>query len=598
MATKSEINAVMTLLNSGDITEDQRLHCMAKLIGYEQFPPSVEEILESEEYLGKFYDKKHLYPYWKDKLLELYPNPIETSGFVVVAKGAIGTGKSVGLAIPVMMIDLIKLSFCSEDAIHKYFGLIQGLTPWTMRFFNVNLAKAQEIFGEPVARIMAESPYWQEWRMLNGKGAPCDLGIHMSSRPGHILSEALFGCVISETNFYRQDVARNIIDTALGRMTSRFESGKFIFNHLVLDSSDTFEDSAVETFIKEGAYADCIKVFHTTSWDAKAHKGVYFNEGEFFVYLGDSSMQPFIMEGEYDKSKLDPDRILKVPKELYSEFKSDIVKSLQDKAGISVSQGNLFFTNKQLLKDSFDLPYPFEDEYIVDFYDDTSIMDLLGKDQLYKLLDPERPLYVRLDLGLKHDRAGLAITQFSHMQEVIVGSKTYSDMVVNVPFAVGLNRIHGQETPIWKIEDWVLELSQDFDLKLFTTDQYQSSQIRQNIILKTKQKTKSQLLSVDLTDTPYVDYKNMVYRNMLHVCQNGILMDEQFNIKRMAHKVDHDANHSKDISDAVVGAVFSLVKSGEEATASTKQKLNNYMAALQTMAGASNTHANYRRFIR
>lgn len=593
MPSLQEVNTIESLLQSNMITEQQRLECERILLGYERMPPSVEEILESHEYLGKWYDKKRLYPYWREKLYELYPNPIETSGYVVIAKGAIGTGKSVGLAIPTMMIDLIKLSFTSEESIHNYFGLIPGLTPWTMRFFNVNLPKADEIFGQPVRQILAESPYWQEWRMLNHKNLPCDLSIHMSSRPGHILSEALYGCVISETNFYKQDVAKNIIDTALGRMHSRFEAGQMLFNHLVLDSSDTFEDSAVEQFIKEGAYAGKTKVFHTTSWDAKAHKGVYFNEGEFFVYLGDSGKQPFIIdEKTCDKSNLDPDRILRVPMELYSEFKSDIIKSLQDKAGISVSQGNLFFTNKELLNESFSLEHPFQDEYYTDFYDDISLMDLFGRETLYKQLDPDRPLFIRLDLGVKNDRAGLSIAQFSHYRQTVIGDKIYNDPIVKVPFAVGLNRPQGQETPIWKIEDWVLELSQDFTIKLFSTDQYQSTQLRQNIAHKSGGKVPCKLISVDATDIPHIDFKNMVYRHQVMQPKNALLMFEEQNLKRMANKVDHDPDKCKDISDSVIGNVYTVIAAGEEATVAIKpnQSMNTYLDALKNLSGASKVH--------
>jgi len=196
MANKSDIDKVLALLQSGNITEDQRLKCMAKLIGYERMPPTVEEILDSDEYLNRWFGKKRLYPYWRERILDLYPNPIETSSMVVINKGAIGTGKSF-CAMAIAHIDLIKLSCLSFEAAHDYFGLTPGQTPWTYRCFNVNLPKATDLFITPMQTVIDQCEYWRSWRQINKRSMPCDLQLLPSSRPGQILSEALFGCIAS-----------------------------------------------------------------------------------------------------------------------------------------------------------------------------------------------------------------------------------------------------------------------------------------------------------------------------------------------------------------------------------------------------------------
>lgn len=585
MANKHDIETILSFLQSGNITEDQRIRCMAKLIGYETLPPTVEEILDSDEYLNPWFGKKKLYPYWRERILELYPNPIETSSMVVINKGAIGTGKSF-CAMAIAHIDLIKLSHLSEEAAHDYFGLTKGLTPWTYRCFNVNLPKASDLFITPMQTVISECEYWKSWRQINHMAMPCNLQLLPSSRPNQILSEALFGCIASELNFYRYDVATEIITKALGRMTSRFESGKFYFNHMILDSSDTFEDSCVEQFIKQGAYSDCQLINHVTSWDAKAHKGVYFNEGEFWVYLGDSNTMPFIIDDNpnVDMSRLDPERKLKVPRELYSEFKSDIIKSLQDKAGISVMTNTLFFTNKVMLSKHFNIDYELEDYYVIDFFDDVSLMDVIGKEKLLRALDLDRPVYIRCDLGVSGDQAGIGMCQFGHLIEKVVGDQIYKKPKWKIPVAFGVTRPKGQETPISKIEDFILELSQHVTVKMFTTDQYQSTELRQNVYRRSNGEIPVGYLSVDINDRCYVSYKNTMYEERLDCCKNSILMTEANEVQRMGNKVDHPKSGSKDILDAVVGAYWSAEQAGiEESATKGVADIGNYVDLLQKM---------------
>jgi len=401
------------------------------------------------------------------------------------------------------------------------------------------------------------------------------------------LSEALYGAVISEVNFFKPWVAKALIDTALGRMTSRFEAGRLFFNHLVLDSSDTFEDSVVENFIKSGSYSNQIKISHSTIWDAKKHKGIYFNDGQFEVYLGDSNLQPCIIDDTLDRTKIDVDRILIVPKELYSEFSSDIIKSLQDKAGISVMSGSTFFTNREALENAFCLPCYTDDEYVLDFFDDISLMDLVGLDNILRSIDVERPCFVRYDLGVSHDACGFAITQFDSYKERLVGGVLVRDFCFKTPVAFKITRPMGQETPIAKLRDFVIELAQHCNIKFFSTDQYQSTQLRQEI-KKALEGTEVARVSVDLTDTAYVDVKLMLYDGLMKFTNSPALKLEMQNLIRNGNKVDHKPTnlnpaYTKDISDAVVGSIYTARAVGDEATVSDSATLNNYLQLLSRM---------------
>lgn len=567
MPSKQVIEDVKRHLELGDITPSKRIELLAKLMGYREVPPTAEEILEDEFFLGKVYGKGKQYPFWREMIRELYPDPITSSAFVVILKGAIGTGKSVGGAIPIMGVDLVRLSYLEDPA--GFFGLMSDMTPWTLRFFNINLAKCGEIFTSPFMHMIEISPYWQEYRERTGMFLPQNLQVHSSSRARQVLSEALFGFVVSEVNFYKPEAAKDIIDTCLGRNTSRFEFGSKLLCHGVLDSSDTYEDSVVETFIREGSYADRILIKHVTSWDAKKHKGYYFQSGSFEVYLGDSTIRPFIMEGSFDREKLDPERILVCPREIYQEAKSDLIKTLQDKAGYSVMSGDLFFTNSDILDRHYTLPNTLSESYTISSSVTTPIIEYIGVSNILSALDTDRPVYARLDLGVSHDAAGIALVQFSHIKETKRNDgKIIKHRCFNVPVAFALDRPAGDETIISRIRDFFIELNDYIDIRILSTDQYQSTQLRQELKLAgidVKQ------ISVE-SDYAYTIYKLLLLEDRIK-CVESKLVDSEFkNLVRKGNNVDHKPTSTKDVVDAIVGAVLTAYEDEEVTIAVSKKK--------------------------
>ena len=53
---------------------------------------------------------------------------------------------------------------------------------------------------------------------------------------------------------------------------------------------------------------------------------------------------------------MDRDLIITVPKELEREFRADVIKAIQDKAGISTDSTGSFFKNKDKLNQVFTYP--------------------------------------------------------------------------------------------------------------------------------------------------------------------------------------------------------------------------------------------------
>lgn len=57
-------------------------------IEFDTDPPSIDEALDSDYYLKGLFP--FVYPFWRNKLKELYPNNITTSSTYVLFTGSIG----------------------------------------------------------------------------------------------------------------------------------------------------------------------------------------------------------------------------------------------------------------------------------------------------------------------------------------------------------------------------------------------------------------------------------------------------------------------------------------------------------------------------
>jgi hypothetical protein len=81
-----------------DFQFKQLFSTYAKNNGYSEVPPTIEDFLTDDFYIGGTFDKgSKIFNYWKNELLELYPTPFfENSKYkVIVLSGSTGIGKCV-----------------------------------------------------------------------------------------------------------------------------------------------------------------------------------------------------------------------------------------------------------------------------------------------------------------------------------------------------------------------------------------------------------------------------------------------------------------------------------------------------------------------
>jgi hypothetical protein len=369
------------------------------------------------------------------------------------------------------------------------------------------------------------------------------------------------------------------LDQGLKRWSSRFERFIRYFGFVIIDTSSQGDDSIADDFIKNNPYGDLVRPVFTNKWVVREHLHYYGTKGWFQVFAGDSTHQPFIIDpskGKIVTSDMDPDRVIKVPEECRPDFEFDLVTALQDEAGISTTATDQFFPDKTNIRKCFSLPQYGSDVVKFDFYDKTDKFIYRFQRSIDEI-PKDRIIFIRFDIGVTRDNTGLAITYFNKWK-VYDQDKKIRLPDINVPLAVGINRFEGDETPITSMFEFVMDLNQIFEIGGVSMDQFGSRQFLQDL---KRENIPNRYLSVDRTDEAYVYCKSLANAGCLHIANNTKCEKEFCELRRVGlNKVDHPPvsdGGSKDISDAVAGAVYDLYNNIDLAgQLSIKYKVHKY----------------------
>lgn len=543
---------------------DTQIKAAANILGYKKLPPTIEQFLTDPYYMGEIC--KNLYPFWVDKLKQIYPTCIHTAHPIVVVKGGIGTGKSTFARI-MAMYTLCRLFHLRNP--HDTFKMVPGKFI-DFNFFSYTSGLADSEFLAVIDEWMGMSPYFQEMRekeKLNGITLTSD-----GPRGNNAISKDIIFYNLSELNFISYEKAFEKLNSALKRWDSRFGRFKDYFGHLIVDTSSRGDDSIADEFANSNPYENVL-VINTNQWVVREHLGYYGQKGWFKVYCGDAIHQPFIVSDDKPITpEMDMDRVIDVPEEVRADFQYDLITALQDKAGISTNTSDRFFPDTTNVMKCFDQPMYSEDVIKVDFFNKTDKL-IYKLDRYIRAIPDDKIIYIRYDLGTVSDNTGLAICYFDKWRIYDADKKIRQPELV-LPLAVGINRYDGQETPIYHLFEFIMDLNERFEIGQFTADQYASKQLLQDL---TREGVPNGYLSVDRTDEAHIYFKTLSNNCLLHMPHNKLLITETCDLRRVGNKIDHPSTGSKDISDAVVGAVFSCYLDIDHAgQLSNKYKLSTH----------------------
>jgi len=506
------------------------LTALAQVLGYKRMPPDIDEFLDDPYYLGKSIE---VFPFWREKLREIYPTPVHTSTPYLSLNCAIGSGKSTVAKVMELYLE------CRLDHLNdiSVLGIGKYLTkPICSYFFHTSVSKAEEEFVGSLELMKSNSAYFTRG-LLNPKRKieyVCD-----STKINAGIGRDILFFNFSEVNFLDYQKTYNKVESGMGRFTARFISCQQFFGHVILDSSPSSKSSMSVDFIKRNPQLNIYTVY-APIWEAHKHKNIYFKSGSIEVYLGDSNYDPFVIDEERPLTEdMDRDLVLIAPKELEREFRADTIKAIQDKAGISTGTSGLFFKSKDKLNEVFKIPMYTKDVIICDMFEkDDTLMNHL-QTAINMLLPKEKTLFIRLDLGVVKDHTGLSIGYLDSYYYPDPTDKKVKLPKYKIPISVAISRYAGQETSITKITEFILQLSKDYSIGGISADSFQSRNMLQDLKIAG---FNVKDLSVDKTTTAYNYLKNIIYNKHIELPQNKLLMKELKELQTIGGKVDHPAD--------------------------------------------------------
>lgn len=561
-------------LQYSKLSRDEKIIVGSKLLGMNHVPVSFDQFVHDDYFLGNPGITNHgrsIFDIWKNAGSEIYPTPINTKTPYVSFGGCIGSGKSTMSKLMGLYM-YHRLDCCTN--MNLSLGLAGGVKI-AFGFFHANEDTAYKDFVVYFKTVFALSPYFK-----NQYNKPQIRLISSGPKSNAVLGTQLVFSVLSEIGFWRPQDAMNKLSEVLTRYQSRFVSKRHNFGHVIVDSSAKDADHSVADKFEETVPEDELYLAKYSHWVARPE---LYRESEgktFEFYRGDSVHTPFVLEETTDRSKLDVDRIIECPIQVKRNFILDPIRSLQDLAGFGYSSKELFFQgNISSVIECSSIPNLGDD-----VIDDIDFFNL--EDTIYDRVSPmltkiprHTTLFIHLDIGLRNDVCGIAVSYFDGEITDTDGFDTTPYPTFKVPLLFGLSRKKGQSTSLDHIFQFIQRLSVDYNVNV-SADSFASAGLFQSC---ERVGIPYEELSVDRTTEPYFMFKNIILSKRVKMVYNERMLRECSELRIVTNgkngghvKIDHpdisncfefdyrgktgDQPGTKDIADACVGSIWACYK--------------------------------------
>jgi hypothetical protein len=171
--------------------------------------------------------------------------------------------------------------------------------------------------------------------------------------------------------------------------------------------------------------------------------------------------------------------------------------------------------------------------------------------------DPEKIYYVHADLAQKHDKCAVAIAHVDKWVniQVIKDYAQVAPVVVVDAVAYWEPKVEGPVN-LSEVKQWIQNLRRlGFNIGMVSFDRWQSFDI-QNELKQVGMRTDT----VSVAKKHYEDMAMLVYEERLAMPAIDLLFEELTELKIMKNdRVDHPRKKSKDLADAVCGAIFGAI---------------------------------------
>lgn len=574
---------------------------------FDEIPVDINIFLHDKQYLGNaLYDTEGrftLFPYWEEKLKDIFPDNITTKYNTIIFTGAIGLGKST-VAVICLLYLLYRL-LCLKDP-YLYYGL-QPIDKITISLMNITIENAKGVALDKLNQMILSS----EWFMNHGKIAGITnlnyvpnkhIELITASGNNQVIGRAIFANFSDEVNFgITSDVEKlkkqykQLISQIDARMRSRFLRGTYLPTLNIIASSKNSEQSFLESYIntKKENESTTTLIVDEPQWVVDDRKN---SKEHFYVAIGNKFLANELLPLRASKDLVDEYKargysILEVPIGYYESFTDNIDSALTDIAGIATAASLKYISGirwNEIKVNSYKNPFTKETLTVGNSKDDlTQYQEFFDLSRVSSELK-SKPMYIHLDMSKTGDNTGIAGIWVIGKKPKVEGEDSSRELFYQVAFDVAIKAPKGYEISFDKHRTFIRWLKeQGFAIKGISCDTFQSAQIQQQL---RADGFSVETISVDRLDSetkiclPYAYFKSTIYDRRLIVYENGsdLLTEEILGLERQS---DGHINHpeggtkgSKDISDAVCGSLWNASKHADEFAYEFGEDLENMLS--------------------
>ena len=525
-----------------------------------EIPVDAKTFVESPDYLGQPPLSDIQYQiveamsqiYRKEDLVEIMGPVAGESYFTKYTKNEIilqlgkGSGKDFMSTVACAYV-VYKLLCLKDPAI--YFGKPAGDA---IDIINVaiNAQQAKNVFFKGFKSKIERSPWFAG--KYNAKADSIDFDKSVTVYSGHSERESheglnLFLAVLDEISGFASEVgtgneqgktAENIYKAFRGTVDSRFpDLGKVVLLSFPRYPGD-FISQKYESVIAE---KETIETKHTFIMNPDLPHDDPGNQFEI-SWEEDTILSykiPKVLAFKRPTWEVNPTRSIE---DFKVAFYTDLADAMMRFACMPTYSSDAFFKDKTKLEKVMNLRNPID--------------NFKRFEETFKP-DPDKIYFVHADLAQKHDKCAVAIAHVDRWVNVQV-IKDYEQIVpiVIVDAVVWWEPRAEGPVNLSDVKQWIMNLRrQGFNLGMVSFDRWQSFDIQNEL-----QAVGIRTETISVAKKHYEDLAMMIYEERVAIPRIPLLLDEMSELKIMkGNRVDHPRKKSKDLADAMCGAVFGAI---------------------------------------
>lgn len=526
---------------------------------FQERPVGVEEFVQSEDYLGlpplsdnqytlirastQIYKRETLYSLYGPEEAEKRWN--QTCNEVIFQLGK-GSGKDYSSTIACAYI--VYLLLCLKDPA-KYYGKPPGDTIDILNIA-INAQQANNVFFKGFKNRIERSPWFVGKYEQKAGHFVFDKSVNVYS--GHsereswegynvlyVVLDEISGFALESTSGNDQaKTAQAVYDMYRASVDSRFPD----FGKLVLLSFPRFRgDFIQQRYDAVIAEKETITRSHTFKIDPELEDGIEGNE--FDIEWEEDHIVSYKIPRVYALKRptweVNPTRKIE---DFTVAFYSNPIDALSRFACMPPDAIDAFFKDRNKIEAAFCTQSTLNE-------DNSFRQTFLPKD--------DKRYYVHVDLARVHDHAAVAMAHVEKWEQRNIGGKlTEPAPVVVVDQVRYWTPSKTQNVDFTEIRAYILSLKRrGFDIRMVTFDRWESADTMQYL---NERGLRSERLSV--AKKHYEDFAMVVAEQRVTGPMIQLLIDELLQLRIMKNdKVDHPRKGSKDLSDAVCGAIYNAI---------------------------------------